>query len=151
MVKPVSCPNRAVKLTLVAIGCDFQVGAFVRLFSAVAFAMGGTGFAHCTTVLALRHRPAFLVYMLQGPFCGRGRALARVSLAARKRGGTRKIIPLGVEFGTKTPNGKTTGEEKSRQVPLTRVLAVANSMPPHTGIACPFFTVDKHRGELKLN
>jgi hypothetical protein len=52
-----------------AIDRRIQMRALVRPLATVAFDVGRPGFAHRTTVLALRHRTAFLVDVLEWAIC----------------------------------------------------------------------------------
>lgn len=57
------------ELTLVTLDGRLQMHALVRLLAAIALDVRGAGFAHGTTVLALRHRPSLLVDVLKRPIC----------------------------------------------------------------------------------
>jgi len=82
---------------LVTLDGRLQMHALGRLLAAVALDMRGAGFAHGTTMRALRDRPPLLVDVLK-----------------------RTIM----------------------------VLAVADAMTPHAGLASPFLAVDEHRGRF---
>lgn len=62
-------------LTLVTLDHRSQVHALVCLLTAIAFDVSRARLAHRPAVLALRHRPALLVDVLEGPICGWVKAL----------------------------------------------------------------------------
>ena len=68
-------------LTLVTLDHRSQVHALVRLLAAVALGVGGARLAHRPAVLALRHRPALLVDVLEWPVCMPGLALSLLRLS----------------------------------------------------------------------
>jgi hypothetical protein len=54
------------QLTFMTLYSRLQVRTFVCLLAAIAFYVGGSRLAHGATVVALRHRPTFLVDVLEG-------------------------------------------------------------------------------------